>query len=73
MSELTEIEKIEAEYLTLVRDNKTGYFIPLKNTCNWLERMDLYNKYESNPQARKDFNRHYLRDPEYELVEAQKP
>lgn len=73
MSELTEIEKIEAEYLTLVRDNKTGYFIPLKNTCNWLERMDLYNKYESNTQARKDFNRHYLRDPEYELVEAQKP
>lgn len=67
------MEEIETEFLALRKENKSGYFIPFENLCKWLKRMDLYNKYASNTDIRKCFNRRYLRNNKYALIEAKKP
>lgn len=70
MEEMNEINKIEEEFLNLVKDSKNSYFITFKILCQWLNKIDLYINYEIDKQARKDFNRRYLRVKKYSLIEV---
>jgi hypothetical protein len=64
-------EKIRIEFLTLVKENKIGYYISLKTIYDWLGNPEFYTKYDTNKIVRDNFSRKYIKSTKIKLDKAE--
>lgn len=61
MNNVQIINGIKLDFLSLLRDNKSGYFITLEKLYTWLEMPQVYANYISDGNYRRNFRKRYLR------------
>ena len=64
------IQEIRIEFLSLIRESTTGYFISLEKTYSWLENPDVYTSYSTDENFRRNFRKRYLRNDKFMLDES---
>lgn len=64
------IADIKLEFLSLLRDNKSGYFITLEKLYTWLENPQTHTNYICDENYRRNFRKRYLRNDKLLLDES---
>jgi len=64
------IASIKLEFLSLLRDSKSGYYITLEKLYTWLENPQTYTSYINDENYRRNFRKRYLRNDKLLLDES---